>query len=145
MNLADIQKAVLSFVLDSPQGKAHQRSLLNSDEGPKFFLHVRAGPLELDAGQNFDEVVGRVSEDHLEEDCSCGVFSHANDSRWRELGYHFYNPVQAVARFKHELPADDHIFGLRNVGTQPGTAIRHLSNLVMLGEENRKSIIQPVS
>ena len=57
MNLADIQKAVLSFVLDSPQGKAHQRSLPNSDEGPKFFLRVHAGPLELEAGQNFYEAV----------------------------------------------------------------------------------------
>ena len=69
MNLADIQKAVLSFVLDSPQGKAHHRSLLSSDEGPKFFLRVRAGPLELEAGQNFDKVVGQVSKDHLEKDC----------------------------------------------------------------------------
>ena len=66
MNLADIQKAVLSFVLDSHQGKAHQR-LLPSFEGPKLFLRVRAGPLE--AGQNFYEAVGRVSKDHLEKDC----------------------------------------------------------------------------
>ena len=49
-----------------------------------------------------------------------------------ELGYHFYNPHPAVARFQRVLPADDHVFGLRNVRTQPGTAIRHLSNLVML-------------
>ena len=72
MDLADIQRAVLSFMPEpppSPQGKAHQRSLLNSDEGPKFFLRVRAGSFELEAGQNFDEVVGRVSADHLEEDC----------------------------------------------------------------------------
>ena len=69
MNLADIQKSVLSFVLDSPQGKAHHRSQLNSDEDPKFFLPVRAGPLELEGGQNFDKVVGRVSEDHFKEDC----------------------------------------------------------------------------
>ena len=69
MNLADIQKAVLNFVLDSPQGKAHQRSLPIFDEGPKFFLRVHAGPFELEAGQNFDKVVGRVSEDHLEKDC----------------------------------------------------------------------------
>ena len=71
MDLADIQKAMLSFVPEPhpPQGKAHQRSLPNSDEGPKFFLRVRAGLLELEAGQNFDEVVGLVSEDDLEEDC----------------------------------------------------------------------------
>ena len=69
MNLADIQKAVLSFVLDSPQGKAHHRSQLNSDEDPKFSLRVRGGPFELEAGQNFDEVVRRVSENHFEEDC----------------------------------------------------------------------------
>ena len=69
MDLADIQKAVLRFVLDPLQCKAHQRSLPNSDQGPKFFLRVRAGLLELEAGQNFYEAVGRVSEDHIEEDC----------------------------------------------------------------------------
>ena len=30
---------------------------------------MRAGPFELEAGPNFDEFVGRVSEDDLEEDC----------------------------------------------------------------------------
>ena len=69
MNLADIQKAVLTFEPDSPQGKAHLRSRLNSDKDPKFFLRRPAGPHELEARQNFDKVVGQVSEDHFEEDC----------------------------------------------------------------------------
>ena len=50
MDLADIQKAVLRFMLDPLQCKVHQRSLPNSDQG---FLRERAGPLELEAGQNF--------------------------------------------------------------------------------------------
>ena len=69
MDLADIQKAVLSFVLDSLQCKAHQRSLPIFDEGPVFFSRVRAGPFELETGQNLYEVVGWVSDDHLEKDC----------------------------------------------------------------------------
>ena len=69
MHLADIQKVVLSFVLDPLQCKAHQRSLPIFDEGPKFFSRMNAGPFELEARQNFYEVVGRVSEDHLEKDC----------------------------------------------------------------------------
>ena len=69
MDLTDIQKAVICIELDSIQRKVHQRSFPNSDQDPKLFLRVRAGPLELEAGQNFDEVVGRVFEDHPEEDC----------------------------------------------------------------------------
>ena len=69
MDLAVIQKGVICIGLDSMQCKLHLGVIPNSDQGPKFFLRVRAGPLELEAGQNFDEVVGRVSEDHLEEDC----------------------------------------------------------------------------
>ena len=69
MDLADIQKAMICIGLDSLQRKAHLGVRPNSDQGPKFFLRVRAGPLELEAGQNFDEIVRWVSEDHLEEDC----------------------------------------------------------------------------
>ena len=54
MDLADIQKAVICIGLDSIQCKAHLGVRPNSDQGPKLFLRVRAGRLELEAGQNFD-------------------------------------------------------------------------------------------
>ena len=131
MDLADIQKAVLSLVLDPLHCKAYQRSLPIFNEGPKFFSCMRAGPFELEAFQNFYEIVGLVSEDHLEKDCCC-KYSRADDSRWRELGYHFYNSLPAVAHFERVLPGNDNVFGLRNLGTQSGTDICYLSNLVML-------------
>ena len=54
MDLADIQKAVICIGLDSIQCKVHLGLISNSDQGPKIFLRERAGPLELEAGQNFD-------------------------------------------------------------------------------------------
>ena len=46
--------------------RGRSRALMKA---PKLFLRVRAGPLELEAGQNFYEADGRVYEDHLEKDC----------------------------------------------------------------------------
>ena len=121
MNLADIQKAVLSFVLDSPQGKAHHRSQLNSDEDPKFSLRVRGGPFELEAGQNFDK--------------SSGGSPRITSRRIVDVGSF---PAQMIPAGENSesiciIPSRLLlVFGLRDVGTQPGTAISHLSNLVLL-------------
>ena len=52
-----------------------------------------------------------------------------------------------MARYERVLLGNDHVFGLRNVGTQPGTTIRHLSNLVLLpcydGEGGDSNVDRP--
>ena len=88
MDLADIQKAVICIGLDSIQCKVHLGVIPNSDQGPKFLLRVRAGPLAWSRAKfRLSRQVGLRGSPR--GGLLMWLFSRADDSRWRDLGYHF--------------------------------------------------------